>query len=145
MVEIASATVLEPSVSKIRVMILGSDRAPLLSRSIADYVRRQDGLKLIGVASGNIDLLVRLRRKRGRARGNHRSRHSRADVVLLLGKSIDRTPGICTHLLAEFPDLLVLALPPTGAVGAAYRRTITSCPVTLSRDDSLLRAILADE
>jgi hypothetical protein len=132
-------------VSKIRVMILGSDCPRYVSRSIADYVRSQDKLKLIGEATGNIDLLIRLRRKRGRARGNHRSRHSRADVVLLLGEQIDRTPGICTHLLAEYPDLLVLALPQTGAVGVAYRRTITSTPVPLSRDDSLLRAILADD
>jgi hypothetical protein len=141
----ASATAREQSVSKIRVMILGADCPRYLCRSVAEYVRSRDELKLIGEAAGPLDLLVRLRRRRERTKGDPRSRHSRADVVLLLGESIDRTPGICTHLLAEYPDLLVLALPQTGAVGVAYRRAVTRTPVPLNRDDSLLRAILADE
>lgn len=46
------------------------------------------------------------------------------DVVVLDLSDPGQEPGICSHLLAEYPDLLVLALAPDLGEGFLYRRTL---------------------
>lgn len=47
-----------------------------------------------------------------------------ADVAVICGPDFNEEPGICSHLLAEYPRLLIFALSPEGHKGYMYRQSI---------------------
>jgi len=52
-------------------------------------------------------------------------REERVDAVVVLTDEPDRQqPGVVSHLLAEYPDLTVLAVLPSGAANIAQRCTL---------------------
>lgn len=78
----------------IRVLL---GKMPLLLReSLRHRVEEQCDMKVVGEAANAVDLLVRVR-------------ESRAHVVIL-GFPEAENHGISTHLLAEFPDLLLVSV-----------------------------------
>jgi hypothetical protein len=52
-----------------------------------------------------------------------------ADVVLVTVPISDATPPLCTHLLTEFPDLVVIGLWPEAQAAVAYRSAIDIEPL----------------
>ena len=52
-----------------------------------------------------------------------------ADVVLVTVPVSDATPPLCTHLLAEFPGLIVIGLWPEAQSAVAYRNTLDIEPL----------------
>src|SRR5438270_13975517 len=89
-------------VKKIRVIL--TKLPPLLSDLLTPLIGDQRAMKLVGAVNGNWKLL-RLASK------------SKAHVVILPLSAFGEAAGICTHLLAEFPKLFILALPNAGGRG----------------------------
>ena len=130
--------------SKIRVLICDAGPADLfadrLSRHIRKRIRGRPDMTFVGRVTGNMNLLVRLARKPTKRRRDLRARNSAADVVFLLTPHAGPMPGICTHVLAEFPDVLMVVVPADAADGMVYRRAITATPAAVATVGNLLRA-----
>lgn len=51
-------------------------------------------------------------------------KESGAQVVVMTVPISDETPPVCTHLLAEFPDLTVIGICPEAQTAVTYRNAI---------------------
>ena len=63
------------------------------------------------------------------------------DVVFVTMPESGGEPGICSHLLAEYPELLVIALSPVEQRGLVFRRVIIREELEPVAEDSLLEVI----
>lgn len=72
---------------------------------IAELVRQDHGLEIVGVLEGPLDVLLR-------------TQELRPDVVVLSQLRGGGEPGICSHFLLEYPNVELLLLPasPNGSV-----------------------------
>lgn len=129
--------------SKIRVLVYDTGRPSMFAELLTADLARQEEVQFVGRVSGTpMDLLIRLRRgrkKRRRQQLDLRSRNSSADVVLIVTRGRDSMSGVCSHLLAEHPDLLVVSVPGGGQTGMAYRRPIAVEPVKVDAMRDLIR------
>jgi len=64
-----------------------------------------------------------------------------ADVVLITVPISDATPPLCTHLLTEFPDLVVIGLWPDAKSAVTYRSTIDIQPLRGLQYEDIVGAI----
>jgi DNA-binding NarL/FixJ family response regulator len=80
--------------------------------ALKELIQSQGNMKMVGEASDPIHLLLTVN-------------DTQADVVIMGDTPSDRVPGICTHLLAEYPDLLVLTLSTQQQRAFLYQRKIT--------------------
>jgi hypothetical protein len=64
-----------------------------------------------------------------------------AEVILLDLLDPDVDPGICSHLLIEFPNLLVLALSLDRKQGVLYKQCIIKQEIQAESDDQIICAI----
>jgi hypothetical protein len=64
-----------------------------------------------------------------------------ADVVLVTVPVSDATPPLCTHLLAEFPDLVVIGLWPEAQTAVAYRNALDIEPLNHAFYEDIVGAI----
>lgn len=64
-----------------------------------------------------------------------------ADVVVITLPDSRTDPGLCSHLLAEYPDLLVIALSAAGEDGYVYQQVITKEELEPLNEKSLLAVI----
>jgi hypothetical protein len=88
------------TVAPIRVILaLGPT---ILQRLLRDLIEREEGVEVVDETDDPVDLLMAVRR-------------TEANVVLIAWPKSGEMPGICTHLLLEFPELLVIGLPEKGA------------------------------
>jgi DNA-binding NarL/FixJ family response regulator len=65
----------------------------------------------------------------------------KADVVILTLPFSEGDIGVCSHLLAEYPDLVVLAFAPDSESVCLLRRTIVREQLQRISDDMILQAI----
>ncbi len=79
--------------------LLITDPTPPLRRSLDAQLQAERGVEVVGRAGKSVDLLMAVS-------------STDADVVVLYSDENDR--GILSHLFAEFPDLTVLTLAPSG-------------------------------
>ena len=86
---------------------------------------RQD---VIGEAFDPIDLLLTVN-------------ETDADVVIMGHPQADSMPGICTHLLAEFPILLILIVSTIDQRAFLYERKITQEEVSYSIPEDLIARV----
>jgi DNA-binding NarL/FixJ family response regulator len=117
-------------VSKFRVLLAATP--PLLAALLTDLIQRQGDMELVGKTGfERVDLLLAVR-------------ECEANVVIMpLTDSVD-VPGIFSHLLAEYPELLILVLPTKSEYGFVYHRQgISKRPVMVATGDSILKAIRA--
>lgn len=91
-------------------------------------IGRQGNMVLVGEAFDPISLLLTVK-------------DTQADVVIMGHEQPVSIPGIGTHLLAEYPDLLVLALPPRGDRAFLYQRTISRDEIPYASPADLIKAI----
>ena len=49
-----------------------------------------------------------------------------ADVVFVMGQEDGSIPGICTHLLYEFPEIVAVAISPSDHCATVFRRVNTA-------------------
>ena len=91
---------------KIRVML--ASRPKMLSDVIRNIINRQPDMILIGDVVDPIKLLNTLR-------------ETIVDVVIVTPQEANGEPKICSHLLAEHPQLIILTIASKGDVGYLYQ------------------------
>ena len=82
--------------SPIRILI--ANLPCLFAQMVVRTVTEQRDMVIIGEVQGNVNIL--------------RSAGKGVDVVILGAETLDPPPGICTHLLNEFPALKILVVVP---------------------------------
>jgi len=96
------------TVRKIRIILADQ---PSIWRDIADAIAHQADMEIVGETLDAFGLLIAVREKK-------------ADAVVLPADS--EIPGLCSHLLAEYPSLVVLALS-TGGKKAVLEQLCPAC------------------
>lgn len=91
-------------------------------------IQRQDNMETVGEAFDPINLLLTVD-------------DTQADVVIMGHPNADRMPGICTHLLAEYPDLLILTLSTEDSRAFLYERKIAQKEIAFQSPDDLIARI----
>lgn len=99
-----------------------------LRNLLQDVIQRQENMLLVGEAADPIDLLLTVN-------------ETDADVVIMGHPHADRMPGICTHLLAEFPILLILIVSTTDQRAFLYERKITQEEVSCTVPEDLIARV----
>lgn len=100
----------------------------MLRESLRGMFERQADIEVTTAAPDPVEVLAAVGR-------------TEADVVLVTLPDSDDDPGICSHLLAQYPELLVIALSPVDERAVVYRQVITREELTPLAEDGLLSAI----
>ena len=90
-----------------RIRVLLATLPPLVSGLLTHLIQGQTDMEVVDAVSQPVQLLLAVK-------------DTRAQVVIVPLPGSGEIPGICSHLLAEFPDLLILALSITGEAGFIY-------------------------
>jgi DNA-binding NarL/FixJ family response regulator len=110
----------------IRVLLANSP--DVLRTRLAALLQHQSDIAVVGTVLDPVELLV--------AVGD-----TQAEVVVVTLPDSGDMPGICSHLLHEYPQLLVLALSSACTRACTYRQTITVTPLSDASDASILTAV----
>jgi DNA-binding NarL/FixJ family response regulator len=100
----------EDTVRKLRVLLAVD--SPLVRDALRRRLDREEDVCLAGEAADPVDLLMAVR-------------STGANVVIHSWPRSREIPGICSHLLAEYPDLLIIAIPSDSDRIVTCRQTIT--------------------
>ena len=87
--------------------------SPVLRELLGDLIEREPGIELVREVADPIDLLVEVKQ-------------TQAEVVIQEWPESEEIPGICSHLLTEYPDLLLIGI--TQDTGHAF-----VCELTIAR------------
>lgn len=89
-----------PNTKRVAIMIkvILALESAVLRKSLRELIERQPGLEIVGEIADPIDLLVEVKR-------------TQAEVVLQEWPESEEIPGICSILLTEYPDLLLIGIP----------------------------------
>jgi len=110
------------------VKVLLANRPEALRTGLATFLQQQSDIEVIGTVLDPIELLV--------AVGD-----TQADVVVVTLPDSGEMPGICSHLLHEYPQLLILALSSARTRACIYRQAITVEPLADISDGGILSAV----
>jgi len=110
------------------VKILMVDVPNGLSNLLQDVIQRQTNMLVVGEAFDPIDLLLTVN-------------ETDADVVIMGHPQAESMPGICTHLLTEFPILLILIVSTIDQRAFLYRRKITQEEVSYTIPEDLIARV----
>lgn len=83
------------SASQQQIRVLVASIAGSLFQQIAQVIEQQPDMCLLGQVQDRIELLLAA---------------EHADVVVLEAPQLDPPPGICSHLLSEYPGLKILVI-----------------------------------
>ncbi len=84
--------------TKIRVLL--ANRPRLMREVIRELINGQQDMEVVDEALDPVEVLVA-------------ARETKADAVILATKDSEE-PGLCSHLVAEYPNLTILGLAPDG-------------------------------
>jgi hypothetical protein len=90
-------------------------------------IQRQSDMELVGEVSEPLELLVA-------------AAETEAEVVLMSTRE-NREPGVCSHLLSEFPNLVLITVTPDFKRACLFKRTISQEVVTKPAKDDVLSLI----
>lgn len=110
------------------VKILMVDVPSGLRNLLQDVIQRQENMLVVGEAFDPIDLLLTVN-------------ETGAEVVIMGHPQADRMPGICTHLLAEFPTLLILIVSTIDQSAFLYERKVTQEEVSYTIPEDLIARV----
>lgn len=110
------------------VKILMVDVPSGLRNLLQDVIQSQEKMLVVGEAFDPIDLLLTVN-------------ETDADVVIMGHPQADSMPGICTHLLTEFPILLILIVSTIDQRAFLYRRKITQEEVSYTIPEDLIARV----
>ena len=110
------------------VKILMVDVPGSLHHLLQDVIQRQTNMLVVGEAFDPIDLLLTVN-------------ETDADVVIMGHPQAESMPGICTHLLTEFPILLILIVSTIDQRAFLYRRKITQEEVSYTIPEDLIARV----
>ena len=110
------------------VKVLVANRPEALRTGVATFLQQQSDIEVVGTVVDPVELLV--------AVGD-----TQADVVVMTLPDSGEMPGICSHLLHEYPQLLILALSSARTRACIYRQAITGEPLTDTSDEGILAVV----
>jgi DNA-binding NarL/FixJ family response regulator len=110
------------------VKVLLANRPEALRTVLVTLLQSQDDIEVVGLILDPVELLVAVE-------------DTHADVVVLTLPDSGEMPGICSHLLHEYPQLLILALSSDRTRAYVYRQAITVEPLVDMSDESILTAV----
>jgi hypothetical protein len=116
------------------IRVLLAVESQMLSE-LKEHIERDDNMEVVGEVSevaNPLDLLLAVD-------------GTQANVVIHGWPESQEMPGVCTHLLAEFPDLLVIGIPPSRDRAVACRQTITKTTIRMAGMEDLLAEIRQTE
>jgi DNA-binding NarL/FixJ family response regulator len=112
--------------SEIRVLLANEPQR--VRDAFKEFLQCQSGVKVVGTVLDPVELLLAVN-------------EVQADVVVLTLPESGEMPGICTHLLTEYPHLLIAALSSNRQSACLYRQEIVSEPLPNTSDEDILMAI----
>jgi DNA-binding NarL/FixJ family response regulator len=112
--------------SSVKVLLANGPEA--LPIGLATLLQQQSDIEVVGTVLDPVELLV--------AVGD-----TQADVVVVTLPDSGEMPGICSHLLHEYPQLLILALSSARTRACVYRQAITVEPLADISDEGILTAV----
>lgn len=95
------------------VRVLIAVESAMLGELLKDLIDREPNMDVVGKVSDPMDALLAVE-------------ETQADVLIHTWPESGRMPGICEHLLNEYPDLLVIGIAPNQDRAYACRRAITT-------------------
>ncbi|MEJ2544003.1 MAG: hypothetical protein P8Y99_08035 [Calditrichaceae bacterium] len=110
---------------KIKIMI--ASRPKMISDIIRNIIEHQLDMTIVGEVVDPISLLYTIREKS-------------VDVVIMTPIKVNGEPKICSHLLANFPSLIIVALADNNETAYLYR---TGAPKLCIEDPSGQSLIIA--
>jgi hypothetical protein len=118
-----------------KVPILMALERGLLRQALLDLIQQEQDLEVVGEIDDPIDLLVAVGA-------------TKAKVVLLTRPVINEracedaaAPGVCTHLLNEYPGLVIIGVSEDGDLACMCRQTISTTVMPSICFSDLLKAI----
>lgn len=87
------------------IRVLVASLSGILLELITNLLQQQPDMQLVGVVQGQVNILLA-------ATG--------VDVLILGAPQVAPLPGICSHLLSEFPHLKILVVTPNGEAARVY-------------------------
>ena len=110
------------------VRVLLANRPEALRISLATLLQQQSDIEVADTVLDLKELLIAVE-------------DTQADVVVLTLPDSGEIPGICSHLLYEYPQLLILALSSARDRACIYRHAITVEPLADISDEGILAAV----
>ena len=95
------------------IQVILAMESPMLRGILKDLIQQESDLEVAAEACDPVDLLLAVA-------------ETQADVVIHSWPASQEIPGICTHLLLEYPDLLLIGIPPNADHAVACRQTIAT-------------------
>ncbi|MEJ2544077.1 MAG: hypothetical protein P8Y99_08410 [Calditrichaceae bacterium] len=111
---------------KIKIML--ASRPKIISEVIRNIIEHQPDMILIGEVIDPIRLLYTIR-------------ETSVDVVILTPIKANGEPKICSHLLAEHPSLIIVALSAEGEAAYLYKLDVPRLRIDNPSGQSILVAI----
>jgi DNA-binding NarL/FixJ family response regulator len=93
------------------------------SKSLAQLVRNQSDAELLGTVVDPVELMVTVA-------------ETEPDVVVLESQT-GQIPGVCTHLISEYPGLLIVILQPRSDRALLFRRALSREEISAANEDVL--------
>lgn len=112
--------------SSVKVLLANGPEA--LPIGLATLLQQQSDIEVVGTVLDPVELLV--------AVGD-----TQADVAVVTLPDSGEMPGICSHLLHEYPQLLILALSSARTRACVYRQAITVEPLADISDEGILTTV----
>ena len=112
-----------PAERRVPIYVLVASVAGMLPKPVVQLIAQQPDMVLVGHAQSQIELLL--------------AAEKGIDVLVLGAEHATPLPGICSHLLGEFPDLRILVLAPGDEAATLYwlglrqQRLRQSAPMTV--------------
>jgi hypothetical protein len=115
----------EEQAAPIRVLV--ANMSERLAQPVLQLIREQSDMTLVGQVQDNVNLLLAV--------------GAGVDVVILGAPQVHPPPGICSHLLSEFPNLKILVLAMTSNLAVLYWLGLRHRQVNLVSATTLVKTI----
>lgn len=119
---------MSPEVALVKIRILLAVSPPMFGEALRQSLALEPDLEVVDEVFDPIDLMLAVR-------------ETEAHVVVITVPFSDETPGVCTHLLSEFPDLTVIGVCPEVHSAVTYRNSIEIEPLAAFSLPDMLSAI----
>ena len=111
-----------------KIKVLLANEPGSVRETLEELLQHQSDVEVVGTVREPIEILLAVD-------------ETQAEVVVLTLPESGEIPGICTHLLTEYPRLLILALAADRESACLYRRGIVVEPLPNVSEDGILGVI----
>ncbi len=117
---------LETEQDTIRILLPGG--TSMIGEAIEAMLEREADFEVVGKATDPLDLLVAVA-------------ETRADVVIHPWPDSGQVPAVCTHLLMEYPYLLIIGIPTTADQMYVCRQVVLTTSLPAGKPQNLVSEI----